>query len=116
MKAYGDLTANDTIRFERMLPGPIEHVWAHLVEPDKRRLWLANGPMTLIPGGEMTLRFRNAELSRDDDRAPEPYRAQENSGEVHGRILCANRRTGWHSPGATIRHDPGMRRRKSRSH
>lgn len=36
MKAYGDLTANDTIRFERMLPGPIERVWAHLVEPDKR--------------------------------------------------------------------------------
>lgn len=87
MNAYGDLTANDTIRFERMLPGPIERVWAHLVEPDKRRLWLADGPMALAPGGEMTLRFRNAELSRDDDRAPEPYRAQENSGEVHGRIL-----------------------------
>lgn len=87
MNAYGDLTANDTIRFERMLPGPIERVWAHLVEPDKRRLWLADGPMTLIPGGEVTLRFRNAELSRDDDRAPDPYSAQENSGEVHGRIL-----------------------------
>ena len=87
MKAYGNLTANDTIRFERMLPGPIERVWAHLVEPDKRRLWLADGPMTLIPGGEISLRFRNAELSRDDDRAPERYGAQENSGEVHGRIL-----------------------------
>jgi uncharacterized protein YndB with AHSA1/START domain len=87
MNAYGDLTANDTIRFERMLPGPIERVWAHLVEPEKRRLWLADGPMTLAPGGEVTLRFRNAELSRDDDRAPEPYRAQENSGEVHGRIV-----------------------------
>ena len=87
MNAYGHLTDNDTIRFERMLPGPIERVWAHLVEPDKRSLWLADGPMTLGPGGEVVLRFRNAELSRDDDRAPEPYRAQENSGEVHGRIL-----------------------------
>jgi uncharacterized protein YndB with AHSA1/START domain len=87
MNAYGDLTANDTIRFERMLPGPIERVWAHLVEPEKRRLWLADGPMTLAPGGEVALRFRNAELSRDDDRAPERYRSQENTGEVHGRIL-----------------------------
>lgn len=87
MNAYGHLTASDTIRFERLLPGPIERVWAYLVEPEKRRLWLAGGPMTLAPGGEVGLQFRNAELSRDDDRAPEAYRAQENSGEVHGRIL-----------------------------
>ncbi len=87
MNAHGHLIASDTIRFERMLPGPIERVWAHLVEPDKRRLWLAGGPMTLAAGGEVALHFRNAELSRDDDRAPEAYRAQENSGDVHGRIL-----------------------------
>ncbi len=43
--------------------------------------------MTLAPGGEVALHFRNAKLSQDDDRAPEAYRAQENSGEVHGRIL-----------------------------
>ncbi len=35
----------------------------------------------------MALRFRNDELSRDGERAPEAYRAQENSGELHGRIL-----------------------------
>lgn len=87
MNAYGHLIADDALRFERLLPGPIERVWAYLVEPDKRRLWLAGGPMTLAPGGEVALRFRNAELSRDDDRAPEHFRAQENSGEVHGRIL-----------------------------
>ena len=87
MNAYGHLIADDTLRFERILPGPIERVWAYLVEPDKRRLWLAGGPMTLAAGGEVALRFHNAELSRDDDRAPEHYRAQENSGEVHGRIL-----------------------------
>lgn len=87
MNAHGHMIASDTIRFERLLPGPIERVWAHLVEPDKRRLWLASGPMTLAAGGEVALHFRNAELSRDDDRAPEPYQAQENCGDVHGRIL-----------------------------
>ncbi len=86
MNAYGHPIANDALRFERMLPGPIERVWAHLVEPEKRRLWLADGPMTLVPGGDIALQFHNAELSPDDDRAPEVYRAQENSGEVRGRI------------------------------
>lgn len=87
MSAYGHLTAKDIIRFERLLPGPIERVWAYLVEPEKRRLWLADGPMTLIPGGEVALHFRNAELSRDDDRAPEAYRDQENCGDMHGHVL-----------------------------
>ncbi len=87
MNAYGNLIASDTIRFERLLPGPIERVWAYLVEPDKRKLWLADGPMTLAPDGEVALHFRNAELSRNDDPAPEAYRAQENCGDVHGHIL-----------------------------
>ena len=84
--AHGTLAAPDTLRFERLLPGPIERVWAHLVDPDKRALWLAGGPMTLAPGGEVELHFRNAELSRDDDPAPEKYRDYENSGEVFGQI------------------------------
>lgn len=84
---HGTLTASDTIRFERLLPGPIERVWAFLVDPDKRALWLAGGPMTLASGGDVELQFHNAELSRDDDRAPEKYRDYENSGEVFGQIV-----------------------------
>jgi uncharacterized protein YndB with AHSA1/START domain len=80
----------DSIRFERLLPGPIERVWAYLVESDKRALWLAGGPMTLVPGGEVALQFRNAELSSADDAAPEKYRAIENSGNAYGHVVaCA---------------------------
>lgn len=90
MSDHGTLTSPDTIRFERLLPGPIERVWAHLVDPGKRALWLAGGPMPLAPGGDVELSFRNAELSRGDDPAPEKYRDYENSGEVFGQITACD--------------------------
>ena len=88
MNEHGTLIGRDSIRFERLLPGPIERVWAYLVEPDKRALWLAGGPMTLAPGGAVALQFRNAELSRNDDQAPEKYRAIENCGNAHGKVVA----------------------------
>src|SRR5688572_29818333 len=39
--------APDTVRMERLFPGPVERVWEFLVDPDKRALWLAGGPMEL---------------------------------------------------------------------
>ena len=33
---YGVVTAPDTVKIERMLPGPIERVWAYLTDPAKR--------------------------------------------------------------------------------
>jgi hypothetical protein len=39
----------DTVRFERLLPGPIERVWDHLTRPELRRTWLteeADGDIT----------------------------------------------------------------------
>ena len=38
MNDHGTLTSPDTIRFARLLPGPIERIWAHLVDPRKRAL------------------------------------------------------------------------------
>ena len=43
--AYGVLTEPATLRIERLLPGPIERVWAYLTESDLRRKWLAAGEM-----------------------------------------------------------------------
>lgn len=87
MNEHGTLIGRDSIRFERLLPGPIERVWAYLVEPDKRALWLAGGPMTLAPGGTVALQFHNAELSHSDDHAPEKYRAIENCGNAYGHVV-----------------------------
>lgn len=86
MSLYAGTPEAGTLRFERTLPGPIERVWAYLVEPDKRRLWLAAGPLDARIGGEVELRFRNAELSRGDDRAPDKYRDHENGGTTRGIV------------------------------
>ncbi|MBB3059863.1 uncharacterized protein YndB with AHSA1/START domain [Microbulbifer rhizosphaerae] len=37
MEDYGVMTAADTLRIERLLPGPLERVWQYLVDSDKRR-------------------------------------------------------------------------------
>jgi uncharacterized protein YndB with AHSA1/START domain len=55
--------APETVRLERLLPGPIDRVWAYLTESDKRAKWLAGGPMELREGGAVTFTFRNSDLS-----------------------------------------------------
>lgn len=67
---YGVITEAGTVRFERLLPGPIERVWAYLTETDKRAKWLARGEMDLRPGGEMEYVWRNWELARPEEVAP----------------------------------------------
>src|SRR3546814_7486145 len=56
---YGVITEAGAIRFERLLPGPIERVWEYLVDPDKRRTWLADGPMAARAGGQIEYIWRN---------------------------------------------------------
>ncbi|MCR4266375.1 SRPBCC family protein [Nitratireductor sp. ZSWI3] len=83
---FGIATAPDTVRFERLLPGPAERVWAYLTEADKRRQWLAGGEMELKPGGAATLVFRHSEFT--DEEPPEQYRSMNEEGFVsQGRII-----------------------------
>ena len=36
MSEYGVVLESGAVRFERLLPGPIERVWSYLVEGEKR--------------------------------------------------------------------------------
>lgn len=78
MSAYGQILPNagqgPSLKFERLLPGPIELVWSFLVEPEKRALWFAGGPMELKPGGHAELIFHHAEITSPDDPPPEKYK------------------------------------------
>lgn len=81
--AYGVLTDLDTLRIQRLLPGPIERVWAHFVDADLRRRWLAAGEMGTEPGSSFELVWRNDELTDPPGRRPDGF------GEEHrmtGRI------------------------------
>jgi len=48
--AYGTLIEPATLKIQRLLPGPIERIWAYLTESDQRRKWLAAGKMEMKVG------------------------------------------------------------------
>lgn len=85
MSDYGVITEKGTVRFERLLPGPIDRVWSYLTDSQKRGTWLAAGEMELEVGGKVVHVFRNSDLTENDDPAPEKYAKYENArmeGEV----------------------------------
>lgn len=86
MADYGVMTEAGTVRLERLLPGPIDLVWAYLTESDKRGKWLATGEMELRVGGRVELRFRHADLSPRREPTPQKYKSMENGATTHGRI------------------------------
>lgn len=87
MEQYGILVAEDTLRFERILPGPIERVWAYLTESDKRGQWLARGEMELVEGGRVDLQFLHRELSPVQAPIPEKFKGMEQGKAFTGKVL-----------------------------
>lgn len=71
--AYGTLTEPATLRIQRLLPGPIERVWAYLTESDLRRKWLASGEMALEVGASFELVWRNNELTNPPGERPSGF-------------------------------------------
>lgn len=73
-----------TVKLERLLPGPVERVWAYLTESDKRAKWLAAGEFDLRVGGRVRLEFDNTKLCHDGD-VPESRR-ERGRGSFEGVI------------------------------
>jgi uncharacterized protein YndB with AHSA1/START domain len=74
MNEYGKLVDERTVRFERLLPGPVDRVWRYLTESEKRALWLCAGDVEPKSGGHVDMHFNNRSLSSDDDiPRPEKY-------------------------------------------
>jgi uncharacterized protein YndB with AHSA1/START domain len=83
---YGTILESGTIRFERLLPGPIERVWAHLTESDKRGKWLASGPLEPKVAGRVELHFRHADLSPHREEIPQKYKQYENGASFTAEV------------------------------
>ena len=71
--AYGVLTEPATLKIQRLLPGPIERVWAYLTESELRRQWLAAGQMEMRVGAPFELVWRNEELTNPPGRRPDGF-------------------------------------------
>src|SRR5262245_58476565 len=86
MDDYARMIEPLVLRIERLLPGPIERVWAYLTESEKRRKWLARGEMEQRPGGAHELIFQHSELSAEKDY-PEKFKGLEKGYHSHGTVL-----------------------------
>lgn len=82
--------APDTVRIERMLPGPVERVWSYLTESDKRARWLASGEMELRVGGRVEHVFRNSELTENDEPPPPKYAQHAGESRSYGTITACD--------------------------
>ena len=70
LEAYGVLTEPATLKIQRLLPGPIERVWAYLTDGELRRQWLASGDMKMEVGAPFELVWRNDELTDPPGQRP----------------------------------------------
>jgi uncharacterized protein YndB with AHSA1/START domain len=67
---YGALIEPTTLEIQRLLPGPIERIWAYLTESELRRQWLAAGQMELKVGALFELVWRNDDLTSPPGQRP----------------------------------------------
>lgn len=68
---YGVLTEPATLTIQRVLPGPIDRVWAYLTQSDLRRQWLAAGEMEMTQGANFELVWRNDDLTDPPGKRPD---------------------------------------------
>jgi uncharacterized protein YndB with AHSA1/START domain len=84
--AYGVAIEAATVRFERLLPGPIERVWAYLTESDKRGQWLASGEMEPRAGAVFQMHFHHNSLSSTPAPVPERFAKFEKGVDSQHRV------------------------------
>lgn len=70
---YATITAPQTVRLQRLLPGPVERIWNYLTDDALRRTWLAAGQMQPAAGTSFTLTWRNDELTDPPGNRPEGF-------------------------------------------
>jgi uncharacterized protein YndB with AHSA1/START domain len=85
MSEWGSVIDSASVRFERLVPGPIERVWEYLVDSELRGTWFASGPLEPRVGGKLELTFRHSRLSPPGEQAPEKHAGAEGYSFV-GRL------------------------------
>jgi uncharacterized protein YndB with AHSA1/START domain len=91
MSAYGVVLESGAVRFERLLPGPIERVFAYLTEGGKRATWFCGGETEPRVGGKVALFFKHSQIT--DEPPPEGARKMNDEG-----AMMAGAVTAWDPP------------------
>jgi len=86
MGEYAEVVGPGVLRVERLLPGPIERVWAFLTESEKRGKWLASGETELRVGGKVQFLFLHSSLTPHKEPTPERFKSMENGASFEGVV------------------------------
>ncbi|HEX4272225.1 MAG TPA: SRPBCC family protein [Rhizomicrobium sp.] len=87
MEDFAEKLDAHTIRFVRILPGPIERVWEYLWDSEKRGLWFASGAMPSTVGESFSMRFKHSELSPHSATPPEKMAEMDRTGHTSSNTL-----------------------------
>ena len=84
MSDYASVPEPGAVRLERILPGPMERVWAYITDPELRGTWFAGGPLELRVGGAVDLHYDHTLVS--DEPIPEPFLSTAVGQRQAGRV------------------------------
>ena len=80
MDNYGTRVDAHTVRFERLLPGPVEKIWAYLTDGKMRGEWFAAGAIPNKVGETFELRFKHSDLSPNKAPPPDQFKEMDRDG------------------------------------
>ncbi len=86
---FGQRIDAHTVRFERLLPGPVEKIWAFLTDGEKRGEWFASGALPAKVGETFELRFKHRDLSPNQAPPPDRFKEMDANGFVSSEKLLA---------------------------
>lgn len=86
---FGVRVDESTVRFERLLPGPIEKVWAYLADSDKRGEWFTSGALPAKAGDPFEMTFHHADYSPHKSPPPPGYEDVDREPKTMSSILLA---------------------------
>ena len=86
---FGIRVDDSTVRFERVLPGPIEKIWAYLADSDKRGEWFTSGALPAKVGDSFEMQFHHADYSPHKSPPPPGYETVDREGHRMTSILLA---------------------------
>jgi uncharacterized protein YndB with AHSA1/START domain len=89
MDDFAEKLTDQKIQFVRILPGPIEKIFAYLWDGEKRGEWFASGAMPTVPGERFEMRFKHSELSPHSAPPPEKMAEVDKKGHSSTNTLIA---------------------------
>ena len=96
---WGELIEPTTLKIQRLLPGPVERIWAYLTDSELRRKWLAAGAMEMKIGRAVRTGLAQRRTQRPAHRAA--GRTSPKSTGCRAGSPNSIRRASFRSPGIT---------------